>query len=127
MVEVEYHPVTKVIVHEAIKYELDEFLRMKAMPLPNGGPPQPVRWIDGVIFLFGAMPMTPELINEMVHDGTVHWAFIEFAEMPDLSNIVNHPDTQLQLRVIDGTNNSAVRDVIRHFRNDTTFFPPTGN
>ena len=69
-------------------------------------------------------PLTPELINERVHDGVAHWDFIEFAEMPDFSNIVNHPDTQLQLRVIDGSNNSAVGDVIRHFKNDPTFFPP---
>ena len=57
-------------------------------------------------------PLTPELINERVHYGVVHWDFIEFAEMPTYHNVVTHPDTQIQLRVVDGSNNSAVGDVI---------------
>lgn len=127
MVDVEFHPVQKIIVHEAIKYDLDEFLRMKAQPLPNGQPPPPVRWVEGLVFQVGMLPMTPELINERVHDGVVHWSFIEFAEMSTYQKVLTHPDTQAQLRVIDGSNNSAVGDVIRHFKNNTTFFPQTTN
>ena len=125
MVEVEYQPVRKVIVHEAIKYDYDEFLRMKAQILPNGTPPLPVRWVDGIVFMFSGIQMTPELINERVRDGTIHWDFIEFAEMSNYQNVVTHPDTQTQLRVINATNNSAICDVIRHFRNNATFFPPS--
>ena len=127
MVDVEYQPVKKVVVHEAIKYDLDEFLRMKAQALPNGQPPQAVRWVDGLVFAFNGMALTPELVNERVRDGVIHWEFIEFAEMPKYEKVVTHPDTQVQLRVVDGSNNSAVGDVIRHFKNNTTFFPQTTN
>lgn len=126
MVDVEYQPIRKIIVHEAIKHSLDEFRRMYANPKPNGGPPDTVRWIDGVVFSFSAIQPTPELTNERVRDGTIHWDFIIFAEMPDHQNIVTHPETQTQLRVTDNTNNSAIADVIRHFKNDPRFFPPSG-
>ena len=126
MVDVEYHPVSKVIVHEAIKYDFDEFVRMKAQPMPNGAPPMPVRWNNGIIFVNNGMQPTPELINERVRDGTVHWDFIEFAEMEDFQNVVTHPDTQVQLRVIDNSNNTAISDVIRFFKNDPRFSSSSG-
>ena len=126
MVDVEYQPARKVIVHEAIKHELPEFLRMKARPQPNGAPPNPCHWCDGVIFQYSALPMTPELINQRVEHGVIHWNFIEFAELPDYQNIVNHPETQTQMGVINATNNSAIADVIRHFKGDSRFFPQTG-
>lgn len=125
MVEVEYQPIRKIIVHEAIKHTSEEFVRMFAQAKSNT-PPQPVRWIDGIIFNYSAMQPTPELINERVRDGVVHWDFIIFAKMPDYQNIVTHPDTQVQLRVIDNSNNSAIVDVIRHFKKDSRFFPSTG-
>ena len=124
MVDVEYKPVQKIIVHEAIKHDLPDFLRMKAVPGPQGTPPIPVKWCEGVLFEFGALPNTPELVNERARDGVIHWAFIEFAEMPQFQNLVTHPDTQVQLRVIDVSNNSAMADVIRDFKNNSTFFPP---
>ena len=125
MVEVEYQPIKKIIVHEAIKHTFDEFVRMFAQTKPNF-PPQPVRWVDGIIFNYSSIPLTPELINERVRDGVVHWDFIIFAEMSDYQNIITHPDTQVQLRVIDNSNNSAIGDVIRHFKEDSRFFPPEG-
>jgi len=38
--------------------------------------------------------------------------------------MVTHPDTKVQLRVTDNSNNSAVADVMRHFKNNPTFFSP---
>jgi len=126
MVDVEYQPVQKVIVHEAIKYDYDEFVRSKAQaPGPNQ-PIPPVRWCDGVVFIFVGVQQTPELINERVQKGVIHWDFIEMAEMPTYAKIITHPDTQTQLRVVNMSNNSAVADVIRHFKNDTKFFPGAG-
>ena len=126
MVDVEYKPVQKVVVHEAMKQSFDEFVRKQAVQQPPNLPQVVARWVDGVIFIFNAMQPTPEMINERVHDGVIHWDFIIFAEMPEFQDIVTHPDTHVQLRVSDNTNNSAVADVIRHFKNDTKFFPSTG-
>ena len=124
MVDVEYKPVQKVIVHEAIKYDLPDFLRLKAVLGAQGAPPRAVHWCEGLLFEFGALPNTPETINERIRDGVIHWGFIEFAELPTYQNIVTHPDTQIQMRVVNASNNSAIADVIRSFKNNTTFFPP---
>ena len=126
MVDVEYQPVKKIIVHEAIKYTFDDFVKMKAHTISPNQPVLPVRWCDGVIFTYAGVQQTPELINERVQNGVIHWDFIEFAEMPNYQKVVTHPDTQVQLRVIDASNNSAIADVIRHFKNDPKFFPLEG-
>ena len=124
MVDVEYKPIQRIIVHEALKQSFDDFIRKQAVQRQPNMPPPTVRWAEGVIFTFAAMQVTPEMINERVRDGVVHWDFIIFAEMPEFQDIVTHPDTQVQLRVSDNTNNSAVSDVIRHFKNNPMFFPP---
>ena len=124
MVDVEFQPIRKVIVHEAMKYDFNEFVERYAIQPPPGIPPAVARWTDGIIFVFNTVQPTPELINERIHDGVIHWDFLIFAEMPDFQNVVTHPDTHAQLRISDNTNNSAVTDVIRHFKNDPTYFPP---
>ncbi len=113
MVDVAYQPIKKIIVHEVLKQSLDDFIRMKAQPAPNGMPPMPVRWIDGIVFTFNGMPATPEMINERVRDGTVHWDFVEFAEMQNYQKVLFHPETNVPLSIVDNSNNTAVSDVIR--------------
>lgn len=113
MVDVAYQPIKKIIIHEILKQSLDDFVRMKAQSAPNGMSPMPVRWIDGIVFAFNGMPVTPEMINERVRDGTVHWDFVEFAEMPNYQKALFHPETNVPLPIVDNSNNTAVSDVIR--------------
>ncbi|MHB8545920.1 MAG: hypothetical protein ACYDAJ_04065 [Nitrosotalea sp.] len=113
MVEIQYSPIKKIVVHEIIKYNLEDFIKLKAQPAPTGLPPPPLRWIDGIVFDFASMPLTPEMVNEQAHNGVVHWGFIEFTEMPQIQPNLVHPDTGVSRRVIDGSNNTAVQDAIR--------------
>lgn len=123
MVDVEFQPVRKIVVHEAIKYSFDDFVKRHAIQQPPNMPQLQARWVDGVIFIFNGMQPTPELINDRVRNGVVHWDFIMFASMPEFQNMVTHPDTQMQLRVNDNSSNTAVADVIRYFKSNPTFFP----
>ena len=126
MVEVEYQPTKKIIVHEAIKQSYNDFVKTKTRTANLNKPLSPVRWCEGVVFVYSNMPATNELINEMAYKGVLHWSGIEFAEMPDFSEVISDPNTHVQIRVIDMSNNSNVVDVIRTFKNNTAFFPTTG-
>jgi len=120
MVDVEYKPIQKIVVHEAIKYTLDQFVNLKAVDVhvvPI------VRWIDGIVFTFVVLPTTPDSIRERVEDGAVHWNLIEFAEMPNHQDFLTNTDNNARLRVMNLTNNSAIVDVIRYFKSNGTFFP----
>lgn len=112
MVEVQYSPIKKIVVHEIIKYELSDFIKMKVQPrLPNTQA-IPLRWIDGIVFSFMNTIPTEQLINEHVKDGVLHWDYVEFAEMPDFQKVLVNTETGATWPVIDGSNNTAVSDVI---------------
>ena len=125
MVEVQYSPIEKIVIHEAIKYDLGEFISFKVNPRAPNQRATPFRWVDGIVFDFASVIPTEQLVNERVQDGVVHWDFIEFAEMPKYqSNLINH-DNGSAWKVIDGATNTAVMDAIRWLKNQPQWFPKT--
>ena len=117
MVEIEYKPVEKIVVHEIIKYDLNHFLETFAKPGPNNTQPPPARWVDGIIFNPNGFPVqTPEMVNEHLK-GTIHWAAVTFAEMDEYKPIVNHPATGIGLPVNDNSNNTAVVSFVTWLKN----------
>ena len=124
MVDVEYQPVKKIIVHEIIKYTFDEFLNLKVRsPNPNL-PPISVRWANGVVFTASAYPSTSELINQQVQ-GIVHYANVEFAEMEEYQSILMNQSSGGSVPVVNYSNNTAVTDFIRWLKDQSQWFPKT--
>jgi hypothetical protein len=83
MVEIEYMPYRKIIVHEVRKLELSEFLLWVASQVEaqkQGATPN-VNWVDGVAFLTGEFMATPELVSENL-EGRIHYAVVFYTETP---------------------------------------------
>ncbi len=120
MVDIEFQPIQKIVVHEIIKSKsLEDFIKMKAVSTNQTIPARPVRWIDGILFDFASVAiMTPELVNEKVHDGVVHWEIVNFVEMPEYVPMLAHPETGTRMDIIDNSNNTAVSDFIRWLKNE---------
>ncbi|MGA2665631.1 MAG: hypothetical protein ABSF83_11880 [Nitrososphaerales archaeon] len=81
MVEIEYLPYQKIIVHEATKVEIGELLTIVAAQVEaqkQGGSPE-IRWVDGLALLIGEFIVTPEIIAEQLQ-GRIHYSAIWFAE-----------------------------------------------
>jgi len=81
MVEIEYLPYQKIIVHEVRKLEVNEFLQWVASQVEaqkQGGTPT-VNWVDGVAFLAGEFVASPELVSENLK-GRIHYAVVLFTE-----------------------------------------------
>ncbi len=112
MVEIEYKPIEKIIVHEIIKNTYDEFLNNFAVPQPPNAPPPVARWIDGILFTFRGYPPSPELLRDNLQ-GTIHWEIVNFTEMENYSSPLMNPRTNTTLQVIDNSTNTAVSDFIR--------------
>lgn len=121
MVEIEYKPINKIVVHEIIKQPLTEFIRMKARPSNPNIPNIPARWAEGIVFVAGAYPPTPELVNEQVQ-GTVHWSDMEFAEMEDYQQILTDQDSGGSVRVTNYSSNSAVTALVRWLKKQPQWF-----
>ena len=123
MVEVKYSPIKEIVIHEIIKSNLQDFIHMKVQPRQQDTLTIPFRWIDGIVFTFGGIIATEKLVHERAEKGVVHWDYLEFAEMPKFNaNLVN-PDNGATWRVIDGSNNTAVVEVIQWLKGQSQWFP----
>jgi len=121
MAEIEYKPVKKIVAHDIIMKQLDEFINQKVRP-PNPNIIQiPARWADGIVFTVTAFPATPELVNEEVA-GTVHWSHIEFAEMNEYQQMLTNPKSGGSLMVADYSSNTAVLDFIHWLKKQPQWF-----
>ncbi len=81
MVEIEYRPYQKIVVHEIRKLEVPEFFKSiveQTEAQKQAGIPA-VNWIDGIAFAIGQFPPTPETIAESLK-GFVHYAIVSFTE-----------------------------------------------
>lgn len=122
MVEIEYKPIQKIIVHEIMQNSMDEFLDNFVRPVPPNIPPVIARWIDGVVFIFQSYPRSPETMRESL-EGTVHWEIVNFTEMNEYMETLVNPRNQSMIKVIDNSSNTAVSDFIRWLKRQPQWFP----
>jgi len=114
MVEIEYKPMTKIIVHEIIKYDFDKFVEAKSKK-----PGNVVQWADGIVMVragFGAN--SPKMIEEQA-EGITHWAVVEYAEMLEYKKTITNDSTGASIMVNDVSTNTALTDFVRWLKNDS--------
>ena len=80
MVEFEYQPWKKIIIHEIVEFPPDYFLDNQAMSAPEGGRSPPLHWANGIIFVRIPLPPTEDVIAEQIK-GTIHWSSLHFGRM----------------------------------------------
>lgn len=83
MVDVEYKPYDKIIIHELRKLEVQDFLQWvasQAEAQKQGATPV-VHWVDGIAFLTGEFLASPEIVSENLK-GRIHYAVVFFTETP---------------------------------------------
>ena len=118
MVDIEYNPISKIIVHEIIRADFQHFLNMFAIPQQPGVQRPFARWIDGILFIFKGFPPSPEALRDKMQ-GTIHWEIVNFTEMKDYTATVTNPENNITIDVLDNSTNTAVSDFIRWLKNDS--------
>jgi len=81
LVEIEYLPYQKIIVHEIRKLEAPAFFQFiiaQVEAQKQGGTPL-VNWLDGVAFLVGEFIPSPESVSENLK-GRLHYAWVFYTE-----------------------------------------------
>ena len=109
MVEFEHRPWTKVIVHEVIKWPLEQFLLTRAIGVPEGGVARPLTWANGFIFDRNVMPPTPEIVKENL-EGKVHWNALIYAVVDEYQKEFVLP-RQVKIQVVDQSHTSIYKDM----------------
>ena len=118
MVDIEYNPISKIIVHEIIRSDYQNFLNMFAIPQPPRAQRPNARWIEGILFIFKIFPPSPEVVRDKLQ-GILHWEIVNFTEMKDYTATVTNPKNNITMDVLDNSNNTAVSDFIRWLKNES--------
>jgi len=80
MVEFEYQPWKKVIVHAVVKFPLEHFLSAHSLGIEQGQVGIPLLWADGIVFDKNVFRDTDDIIKEKL-EGRVHWSSLNYVVM----------------------------------------------
>ena len=100
MVEVVYQPWKKIVIHEIIKYTLDDLVKLQSLGVEPGGLADALLWAGGIVFSSSTMFETKDVIKEKL-EGVVHWSSVEWALMPEYKEVIIIKETNVKIPIIN--------------------------
>ena len=111
MVEFEYRPWNKIVIHEIIKWPLEQFLLTRSIGVQEGGLGRPLTWANGIIFDRAVMPPTPEIIKENLQ-GIVHWNSLIYGDLEKYQEEFPLP-RQVKIKVVNQSHTPMTRILVK--------------
>ncbi|UCF58847.1 MAG: hypothetical protein JSV15_07315 [Candidatus Bathyarchaeota archaeon] len=99
MVEVVYEPWKKTVIHEVVRYALDDLVKLQSLGVEPGGLGDPLLWVGGIVFSSSTMLETKDVIKEKL-EGAVHWSSVEWALMPEFKDVIVLKETNVKVPII---------------------------
>jgi len=88
---------------------LQHFISGHSLGVQTGGVGPPLTWANGVIFEFGVLRDTDDIVKEKL-EGKLHWNFLHYATLEKYQ-----PEFKVQgnirIPIIDASNNETFRDM----------------
>jgi len=100
MVEVVYQPWKKIVIHEIVKYTLDDLVKLQSLGVEPGGLADALLWAGGIVFSSSTMFETKDVIKEKL-EGVVHWSSVEWALMPEYKEVIIIKETNVKIPIIN--------------------------
>lgn len=100
MVEVVYQPWKKIVIHEVVKYALDDLVKLQSLGIEPGGLAEPLLWADNIVFSRSTMLETEDVIKEKL-EGAIHWSSVEWAPMPEFKEVIIIKETNVKVPILN--------------------------
>lgn len=109
--QVKHQPRKQVIIHEMAIYDsAQQFIDNLTVGLPPGTIAQPLRWINGIVLTFNALPANNEFIARERAKGILHWDHVSFASMPKFTpQIISQ--NNIPVDIIDVSKNETFQSI----------------
>ncbi|RLI46226.1 hypothetical protein DRO64_01270 [Candidatus Bathyarchaeota archaeon] len=116
MVEVIYQPRKQIIIHEYSRYDtVKDLIRGAFSAVPPGATAGPLRWVDGIVLMYTAYPMTDAIVKELI-EGRVHWDHVSFAPMEEYKPAIHVEDLQITVRIVNVSINPTFRAIAKFIK-----------
>ena len=112
MVKVTFRPWEEVVIHESIKYNLEDLVKQSSLGVQPGGLAPPLQWAEGVAFRAAPMPPTDDIIKENLI-GKVHWVAVQWALMSKYQPFIPIGDINAKIPIIDVSATTILCDVAK--------------
>jgi hypothetical protein len=112
MVEIVYEPWKRIVIHEIVRYALDNLIKVQSLGVEPGGLAEPLLWADGIVFSRSTILETKEVIKEKI-EGVVHWSSVEWAIMSEFKEVLVIKETNVKVPIIDVSAHPIYKTVSR--------------
>ena len=116
MVEFEYQPWQKIIVHEVVKFPLQHFLSTHSLGVQQGGVGRPLPWVDGIVFIKGAIRDTDDIIREKL-EGKIHWSSLNYGILEKFQSEFKVAGN-IRIPIIDVSDNKVFVEMAKWIKNN---------
>jgi len=110
MVEFEYQPWKKIIVHEVVKFPIEFFISQHSLGVESGSIGAPLSWADGIVFEIVAVRETDDVIKEKL-EGKIHYSSIAYGLLKK-----HQPqfkvEGNIRIPIIDVSNNKIFKEMV---------------
>ena len=102
MVEFEYRPWNKIIIHELVEYPLDFFIMQASEKVSKGGVGRPILWSNGLVLTSFIMQPTEDVVKDQLK-GILHWVTLSYGHMEQYQSDFRTKD-RVRVPVVDVSN-----------------------
>lgn len=114
MVEFEYQPWKKIVVHEIVELPLQDFLMKSSLGVESGAIGRHLLWVDGFIVEHITLPDTEDVVREKLQ-GVVHWSSLSFAVLEKFQEEFKVAGN-IRIPVVNLSNNPIFRELVPWIR-----------
>ena len=105
----------EVIIHESIRFSLEDFIKLCSIGVQPGGLANPLHWAEGVVFRATLLPLTEDVVKEMLL-GKIHWSAVEWALMPEYRQAIMIGDINARIPIVDVSATATLCEVAEALR-----------
>jgi len=114
-VEIVHEPWKRIVIHEIVRYVLDNLIKVRSLGVEPGGLAEPLLWADGIVFSRSTILETKEVLKEKI-EGVVHWSSVEWAIMSEFKEVIVIKETNVKVPIIDVSAHPIYKTVSRWLR-----------
>jgi hypothetical protein len=113
MTKITFKPWEEIVIHETIKRELKDLVRLKTLYFKKGQISEVFLWAEGVVFLRTPMPPSDDVIRDQLK-GVIHYSSVEFAKMPKYKSAIMSEGVTVP--IVDVSDTPALREVAKELK-----------
>ena len=113
--EIVHEPWKRIVIHEIVRYVLDNLIKVRSLGVEPGGLAEPLLWADGIVFSRSTILETKEVLKEKI-EGVVHWSSVEWAIMSEFKEVIVIKETNVKVPIIDVSAHPIYKTVSRWLR-----------